>query len=146
MFKMAREGHQLGFRRAIWLWTALTRYGGFRRQEFAMEKKDIIQVYVKPNGETVVRAFTIQDFLFYDKDGILVCYKEVIKQRSLAQQTGQHYGIKKNRMNDQIVKQTSDLVYPAICPFEIAIGIVEIAIQLGANNPITHLPFRSGDV
>ena len=61
-----------------------------------MEKKDTIQVYVKPNGETVVRAFTIQDFLFYDKDGMLLCYKEVIKQRSLAQQTGQHYGIQKN--------------------------------------------------
>ena len=53
------------------------------------------QVYVKPRGETVMQAFTIQDFFFYDKDGMLVCYKEMIKQRSLAQETGQHYGIPK---------------------------------------------------
>ena len=64
MLKLAEEGDNLGFRRAIWLWTALARYGAFRRQEFAMERKDKIQVYVKPNGELVVRAFTLQNFLF----------------------------------------------------------------------------------
>ena len=146
MLQMSKDGNQLGFRRAIWLWTGLARYGGFRRQEFAMEKKDTIQVYVKPDGETVVRAFTLQDFLFYDEDGMLICYKEAIEQRSLAQQTGQHYGIQKNRMNDQIIKQTRDLACPEMCAVELAIDIVEMAVQLGANSPTDPLGiFQSDD-
>ena len=113
-----------------------------------MEKKEKIQVYVKPNGETVVRAFTIQDFLFYDEDGMLVSYKEVIKERSFAHQTGQHYGIQKNCMNDQIVKQNRDLACPEICPVKIATDIVEMATQLGANNstdPLGIYQSNNGD-
>ena len=146
MLKLAEEGNNLGFRRAIWLWTALARYGAFRRQEFAMERKDKIQVYVKPNGELVVRAFTLQNFLFYDEDGMLILYSEVIKDRALARQTGQHYGIQKNRMNDQIVKQNRDSSCPKMCPVELAIDIVQMAMQLGANKPDDPLGvFQSDD-
>ena len=100
MLKMAEEGNTLGFRRAIWLWTALARYGAFRRQEFAMERKDKIQVCVKPSGELVVRASTLRNLLFNDEDGMPISYSEVIKDRALARQTGQHYAIQKNRMYD----------------------------------------------
>ena len=131
---------------AIWLWTALARYGAFGRQEFAMERKDKIQVYVKPNGELVVRAFTLQNFLFYDEDGMLILYSEVIKDRALARQTGQHYGIQKNRMNDEIVKQSRDSSCPKMCPVELAIDIVQMAMQLGANKPNDLLGvFQSDD-
>ena len=146
MLKLAEEGNNLGFRRAIWLWTALGRYGAFRRQEFAMEKKDKIQVYVKPNGELVVRAFTMQDFLFYDEDGMQISYDEVIMDRALARQTGQHYEIQKNRMNNQIVKQNRDLSCPKMCPVELSIDIVQLATTLGANKPDSPLGvFQSDD-
>ena len=39
MMHLASESHPLSFRRAIWLWTNLGRYSGFRCQEFTMEKK-----------------------------------------------------------------------------------------------------------
>ena len=64
MWHLLEEGNNLGFWRAIWLWTALAHYGASRRQNIAMEKKDKIQVYVKPNGELVVRAFTLKNLLF----------------------------------------------------------------------------------
>ena len=96
---MLTSSHQacgVSFCRAVWLWTDLSRYGGFRRQEFAMKKKEVIQVYVIPNGTCVVRAFAIKNFLFYDIDGIIIDYEEVLLDRSLANQAGQQYDIQKN--------------------------------------------------
>ena len=65
MMRLADEGHPLSFRKVIWLWTKLCRRTGFRRQEFAMESRSVIQVYVKPNGKHVVRAFTMKDIILY---------------------------------------------------------------------------------
>ena len=146
MLKLAQNGSNLGFRKSIWLWTALARYGGFRRQEFAMEKKNEIQVYIKPNGELVVRAFCLRNFLFYDKDGLLISYKEVLANHSVAHQTGQHYEIQKNRMNDQIIKQNRDISCPELCPVELAIKIVDLAVKLGVKTPTDPLGvFQSDD-
>ena len=70
MYELSLDEHcEFGARKAIWLWTGLGRFGGFRRQEFAMDKSDEIQYYVKPNGELIVRAFTLSNFIFYDVDG-----------------------------------------------------------------------------
>ena len=93
MIELSNTGHQFGFRRAIWLWKMLARYCGYHRQEFAMEKKNEIQVYVKPNGVTVIRAFTLKEIIFYNKNGMTVKTDKVIEDRDLAKQVGQEYEI-----------------------------------------------------
>ena len=69
----------------------------------------------------MVRVFTLQNFLFYDEDGILILYTEVIKERLLAQQTGQQYDTEQNCMNDQVVKQNRDASCPKMCPVKLVI-------------------------
>ena len=64
MYELAQEGDRFGLRRAIWLWTRLGCFGGFRRQEFVMDKKDDIQFYVMPDGTLIARAFTMKNFIF----------------------------------------------------------------------------------
>ena len=123
MMQLSDDSHPLGLRRAIWLWTKLGRYGGFRQQEFAMEKKFIIQYYVKPDGTKVVRAFCLKDFIWYDVDGMIIQLSDALKNRKLAEQVGQHYEIQKNRMNNQIVTQNHDTTFPTLCPVEASIDI-----------------------
>ena len=69
IMRLADEGHPLSFRKAIWLWTKLGSYTGFRRQAFAMKSRSVIQIYAKPNITHVVRAFTMKDFIWYDNLG-----------------------------------------------------------------------------
>ena len=78
LMRLADEGHALSFRKAIWLWTKLGRYTGFRCQEFAMESRSVLQVYVKPNGTHVVRAFMMKHFIWFNDDGMIVALEEVL--------------------------------------------------------------------
>ena len=135
MLDMSTGGPPHGFRRAMWLWTNVGRYAGFRRQEFAMEKKDVIQVYVKPNGDQVVRAFTVKDFIFYDDDGMQIEFQAVKSSRDLAEQVGHHYGIQKNRVNNQVITQNRDCTFPKLCAVETSIEIVLLAEALGSTKP-----------
>ena len=88
MIRLTDEGHPLSFREAIWLWTKLGRYTGFRRQEFAMESRSVIQVYVKPNGTHVVRTLTTKDYIWYNDNGMIVALEEVLQKRLVAVQVG----------------------------------------------------------
>ena len=149
MMEMAEGGDPYGFRRAIWLWTGLGRFGGFRRQEFAMEKKYEIQVYVKPDDTRVVRAFTLQNFIFFDEDERILRTKLAVKKREIAQQLGTEYDIQKNRMNGEIITFNREPVCPGLCPVILGLDIVEMAMELGSTNPEDPLCiFRteSGDV
>ena len=129
------ESCRFGARKAIWNWTSLGRFGGYRRQEFAMDKSDEIQYYVKPNGELIVRAFTLSNFIFYDDDGMPVDRQACLNHRPLAQQLGQEYDIQKNRMNGQIITVHREPAFPPFCPVELGLDIVEMAMALGAKEP-----------
>jgi hypothetical protein len=136
MYELSLDEHcKFGARKAIWHWTGLGRFGGFRRQEFAMDKSDEIQYYVKPNGELIVRAFTLSNFIFYDVDGMPVDRQACLNDRSLAQQLGQQYDIQKNRMNGQIITVHREPAFPPFCPVELGLDIVEMAMALGAKRP-----------
>lgn len=135
MFELAKESHKHGARNTIWKWVGLGRFGGYRRQEFAMDKKDEIQYYVKPNGETVVRAFTRENFIFYNEDGMRVPTETCLVHRALAQALGQRYGIQKNKMNGQIITVNREPAFPPFCPVELGLDVVEIASELGATQP-----------
>jgi hypothetical protein len=132
---MGRQAEEdpLGFKAAVYEFTQLGSFGGFCQQEFAMDSKTQIKYYVKPNGDLVVRAFTVSNFLFYDKDGALV--KLPLRNRSLIKKLGTLYDIQKNRMNGQIIKFERVLGHPNYCPVELALRILARAQVLGYVDP-----------
>ena len=71
MYELAQED-PLGFRSACFDFVALGRYGGFRQQEFAMDTMKQIKYYLLPDGTTVVHAFTVKDFIFFNIDRIRI--------------------------------------------------------------------------
>ena len=93
--EMCRQAEEdpLGFKAAIYEFTQLGSFGGFRQQKFAMDSKNQIKYYVKPNGDLDVRAFTVSNFLFYNKDGVLV--KKPLRDRKLIKKLGMLYDIQK---------------------------------------------------
>ena len=101
-----------------------------------MERKNEIQVYMTPNGERVTRALTMNIFIYYDNDRMIVSTDDVIKDRDLAEQVGQQYDIQKNRMNGQIVTQNRDRECPKLCPVELSIDIILLARNLGGGDGI----------
>ena len=58
-----------GVKAIVWMFVAIGLFAGLRRQEYAMDKRDEIQNYRCPNRTLVMRAFAVEDFLFYDIDG-----------------------------------------------------------------------------
>ena len=66
---MIDDKNPLGFKAAVWNYTALGRFGGFRCGEFAMDSRTTIRYYLLPNGEKLVRCFTIRNFKFLDDVG-----------------------------------------------------------------------------
>ena len=102
MYELSHEeSSHFGARKAIWYWTGLGHFGGFRWQEFAMDKATEIQYYVKHNGEHVLQAFTLSNFIFYNDDGMPVNRQACLNHRPLAQQLGQQYYIQKTGWIDR---------------------------------------------
>ena len=135
MMRLTDECQPVSFRKSIWLWTKLGRYTCFRRQEFAMESRSVIQVYVKPNGTHVVRTFTTKDYIWYNDNGMIVALEEVLQKRLVAAQVCHHYEIQKNRMNNQIVTQNRDTNFPKLCAVEASIEILKLAMSCGEKDP-----------
>ena len=72
---MAQE-NLLGFKAAVYEFTALSRFGGFRWQEFAMDSTTKIKYYVLPDGTKVIMTFTLKNVIFYDMDE---CWLSLVK-------------------------------------------------------------------
>ena len=108
-------------------------------------RKTIIQVYVKPDGTQVMRAFTLKDFIWYDEDGMIVSLDTVLSNRLLAAQVGHHYEIQKNRMNNQIMTQNRDKNCPHLYAVEVSLDIVQLAMKCGAMDPYDPLCLFQSD-
>jgi hypothetical protein len=71
MQELASLGSFTRFRSLAWDIATLGRYGGFRQQEYAMDHKTKVKYFNSPKGQ-VVRAFTIENILFQDRDRMVV--------------------------------------------------------------------------
>ena len=91
----------LGFRVCAWDFVAIGLYGGFRQQEYAMDKKSDIKYYVLPDITCIARAFTIRNFILYDELGGTIY--STLEDRARCEKMGQQYDVQKNRNNSQIV-------------------------------------------
>lgn len=140
MMKIIADGSdKLGLENAIWKWTALGRLAGFRCQEYLMNKKNEIRYYVKPNDEKIVRAFTVKNFRFYDRDGIRLISSVALSNRNSVNKVGTEYDIQKNRCNGQEVTYTRQDRFSDFCPVEISLDIVDSAKKLGYTNELDPL-------
>ena len=104
-----------------------------------MAKKDVIQRYVKPDGTTVIRAFCLRNFLFFDEDDMVLDRELALANSELVLQVGQHYDVQKNRVNDQVIKQMRNKERPEFCPVQASLDIVDVALHLGQtkeDNPL----------
>ena len=145
MYELARSAPPASFERAVWLWTALGRLGGFRCQEFAMDKQNAIRVYVKPDGSHIVRAFTLKNFIFYNNDSIVIPWQQALALPDTVTKFATEYDIQKNRVNGQLITFARDNNHPKLCPVLIALEIVRMATELGATNPFDPLAIYKDD-
>ena len=127
------------FQQAVWLWTALGRLGGFRMQEFAMDKHDTIGYYFTPAGNRVARAFTLKNFIFYSNSDVVVTWNEALRAPDSVARIATEYDIQKNRVNGQLITFSREDRYPDFCPVRLALSIVQLAIDLGASRPTDPL-------
>jgi hypothetical protein len=149
MYELAQEANKYGLRRAIWLWTRLGCFGGFRRQEFIMDKRTEIQFYVMPDGTLIVRAFTLKNFVLFDVDKMRLAREVALAHRERVMSLGTVYDVQKNRMNNQMITFNREPEYPEFDPVEVGLDIIEMALALGAKeetDPLCLYRTDAGDV
>ena len=130
MHDLARPGPFTGFRSLVWDIAALGRYGGFRQQEYAMDHKNKVKYFVTPAGQ-VVRAFTMENILFQDKDRMIIC--DALLHPDLVEAVGTRYAIQKNHRNGQVIWYSRDVANPSFCPVVRALSLVCRAVILGQS-------------
>lgn len=126
------EDDALGFRACVWDITGLGRFGGFRQQEYAMDAKSEIKYYVKPDGSYVVRAFTLSNISFRDKEAATIHHP--LQNEDACDEIGTEYDIQKNRVNGQVVFFRREDKYPAFCPVRRGLSLVRRAVDLGQES------------
>ncbi len=93
----------------------LSRFIGPRVSEYAQTTQDKVDYHVYPLGTHVIKAFTANDFVFYDKSGHVL--KKIKKSTlDLATSVQITWRIQKNCQNGQKIKLSADTKNPAICP------------------------------
>ncbi len=93
----------------------LSRFIGPSVSEYAQTTKDEVDYHVYPSGTRVIKAFTANDFVFYDKSGHIL--KKIDNSTlDLATSVQITWRIQKNRQNGQKIKLSADTKNPVICP------------------------------
>jgi hypothetical protein len=91
--------------------------------EYAQTTQDKVDYHVYPSGACVIKAFTANDFLFYDKNGhVLTKIDDLSLDLALSVQFT--WRIQKNHQNGQKIKLSADMMNPAICPVRGALQMV----------------------
>lgn len=149
MHTIALSSPPHSFHTAVWYWTALGRLGGFRCQEFAMDKPDNIRVYIKPDGTQVVRAFTLTNFIFHDMHSSRITWTQALATPAIVHKISTEYDIQKNRVNGQLISFVREPRFQSMCPVCISLSILRLAVELGASSstdPLCVYRSESGTV
>jgi hypothetical protein len=108
----------------------LSRFIGPCISEYAQTTQDKVDYRVYPSGTCVIKAFTANDFVFYDKSGH-VLKKIDGSTLDLATSVQITWRIQKNCQNGQKIKLSADTKNPAICPVRGTLRMVVRASHLG---------------
>ena len=115
----------------------LSHFIGPRVSKYAQTTQDKVDYHVYPSGTRVIKAFTANDFVFYDKSGHVL--KKIDNSTlDLATSVQITWRIQKNRQNGQKIKLSTDTKNPEICPVRGALRMVMRASRLGQpdNMPV----------
>ncbi len=104
-------------------------YIGPRLSEYAQKNQKKVYVHTYPSGTTVIKAFTANDFIFYNAKKHIIedLCPESIESIAAVKITWQ---IQKNRQNGQSITLATDKEFPDLCPVRSAIRMVIRARQL----------------
>ena len=139
MHDLACQGPFTGFRSRVWDITALCRFGGFCQQEYAMDYKNKVKYFNTPVGQ-VVRAFTMENILFRDKDRMIV--RDPLLCPDLIKAVGMRYAVQKNRRNGQVIWYSRDATSPSFFPVVHALSLVCCPVILGQSPSDTICVYR----
>ncbi len=120
----------------------LSRFIGPRISEYAQTTQDKVDYHVYPSGTRVIKAFTANNFVFYDKSGHVL---KKIDDSTLDTATSVQitWRIKKNCQNGQKIKLSADTKNPAICPVRGALRMVMRASRLGQPDDMPVAYYRT---
>jgi hypothetical protein len=120
----------------------LARYIGPRVSEYAQTNQERVDYHVYPNGTSVIKAFTANDFVFCDdKNNILSFIDE--SSLTLAAFVRITWRIQKNRQNNQTIQLKADPKNPDICPVRGAIRMVTRARRLSQPDDMPLACYRT---
>ncbi len=97
--------------------------------EYAQTTQDKVNYHVYPSGTCIIKAFTANDFVFYDKNGHVLT-KIDDSSLDLAVSVQITWRTQKNHQNGQKIKLSADTKNPAICPIQRALRMVMRAHRL----------------
>ncbi len=120
----------------------LPRFIGPCISEYAQTTQDKVDYHVYPSGTRVIKAFTANDFVFYDKNS-QVLTKIDDSSLDLAASVQITWRIQKNRQNDQKIKLSVDKKNPAICPIRGALRMVMRARRLAQPDDMPVACYRT---
>ena len=112
--------------------TCMGRIIGPRVSEVGQTSPTKIDYHVYPSGKTVIKAFTANDFVFFDGSGHIIdslsltdASKDVVTKVKCT------WRIQKNRRNGQAITLSADTENPKICPVHAALRLVLRARRCG---------------
>jgi hypothetical protein len=125
----------------------LARYIGPRSSEYAQTKQSACDYHTYPSGKKVVKAFTANDFTFYDKDGHRIT-EFSRSARNRARSVTITWRIQKNRKNGQQITLGADTKVPMLCPVRNSMKLVARALSLGQppDLPVCIYPNANGQL
>ena len=94
------------------------------------DHKNKVKYFVTPAGP-VVRAFTMENILFQDKDWMLI--RDALLCPDLVEAVGTRYANQQNRRNRQVIWCSRDVTDPSFCPVVRALSLVRRATILGQS-------------
>ena len=134
MMELANASDPLGFQACVWDFTGLGRFGGFRLQEFAMDAKHVVKLYILPDGSSVVRCFTNKNFIARGEQNVRVA--EPLSNRRKVKSLGTVFEVQKNRMNGQEIDHARlPVEHVKYCPVELGLNILSRAKYLDYSEP-----------
>ena len=123
----------------------LARYVGPRSSEYAQTKQSSCDYHTYPSGGKVVKAFTANDFSFYDEQGnqVMDLTGSAIERAASVKIV---WRIQKNCQNGQHITLGADTTFPILCPVRNCIRLVERARRLDqpTNMPLCVYPNKQG--
>jgi hypothetical protein len=111
-------------------------------KKYAQTTQDKVDYHFYPSETCVIKAFTTNDFVFYDKSGH-VKKKNDNSTLNLATSVQITWCIQKNSQNGQKIKLSADTKNPAICPVWGALRMVMRASHLGQPDDMPVACYRT---